>query len=89
MGLIVTGLLVYPDYIFDSKTLLYTEFGSDSLHIFYPFYILLSDTLILVGVLYLPFSDLQTTINRSLRVPASVRFGLRVQLWESLLLPTQ
>jgi hypothetical protein len=72
VGLIVTGLLVYPDYIFDSKTLLYTEFGSDSLHIFYPFYILLSDTLILVGVLYLPFSDLQTTINRSLRVPVII-----------------
>src|SRR5947207_2367146 len=45
------GLLVYPDYIFGSKTLLYTEFGSDSLHIFYPFYILLSDYLRHVGVL--------------------------------------
>ena len=51
VGLIVTGLLVYPDYIFGSKTLLYTEFGSDSLHIFYPFYILLSDYIRDVGVL--------------------------------------
>jgi uncharacterized membrane protein YfhO len=49
-GLIAIGLLTFSDFVFGGKTLLFTEFGSDSINIFYPFYILLSDHLREVGI---------------------------------------
>src|SRR5437588_2579459 len=54
--LIVVGLLIYRDFIFGNNTLLYTEIGSDSLNVFYPFYVVRSDYLRHVGVLSWSFS---------------------------------
>jgi hypothetical protein len=49
-ALIVIWLLVYGNFIFGSKTLLYKDIGSDSITISFPYYVLLSDYLRNVGI---------------------------------------
>lgn len=43
--LLFVGLLIYRDFIFGNKVLLYTDAGTDSVNIFYPNYILRSEYL--------------------------------------------
>jgi hypothetical protein len=49
-AVMLVSLVVYYDFFLGPKTLLFTEFGSDSINIFYPFYALISDYLREVGV---------------------------------------
>jgi hypothetical protein len=49
-ALIGLWLIIYRDFVFGSKVLLFGETGSDSLNVFYPFYTLLSDYLHEVGM---------------------------------------
>src|ERR1700676_4174536 len=48
--LLVLGLVLYRDFIFGEKTLLYKDIGSDSINISYPYYVLLSDYVHQIGV---------------------------------------
>jgi uncharacterized membrane protein YfhO len=48
--LLILGLVLYRDFVFGDKTLLYKDIGSDSINISYPYYVLLSDYLRQVGV---------------------------------------
>src|ERR1700737_1875970 len=48
--LLVLGLVLYRDFVFGDKTLLYKDIGSDSINISYPYYVLLSDYLRQLGV---------------------------------------
>lgn len=48
--LLILGLVLYRDFVFGEKTLLYKDIGSDSINISYPYYVLLSDYLRQVGV---------------------------------------
>jgi uncharacterized membrane protein YfhO len=41
--LIILGLVLYRDFIFGGKTLLYKDIGSDSVNIYYPYFVHLSD----------------------------------------------
>jgi Bacterial membrane protein YfhO len=50
-ALIGLWLVIYRDFVFGPKVLLFGETGSDSLNVFYPFYLLLSDYLHEVGML--------------------------------------
>jgi uncharacterized membrane protein YfhO len=50
-ALIGLWLVIYRDFVFGPKILLFGETGSDSLNVFYPFYALLSDYLHQVGML--------------------------------------
>jgi uncharacterized membrane protein YfhO len=43
--LLILGLVVYRDFIFGASTLLYKDIGSDSINIFYPYFVHLSDYL--------------------------------------------
>src|ERR1700730_13872533 len=45
VGLLLIGLVMYFDSVFGNKTLLYGEFGGDSLNEYYPTYVVLSDCL--------------------------------------------
>ena len=49
-ALLVTGLLVYQDFVFGDKTLLYKDIGSDSLNVYYPYYLALSNYLRQFGI---------------------------------------
>jgi hypothetical protein len=50
LALLVVALLLYRDFLFGDRTLLYRDIGSDSLNIFYPNYILCSEYLRHEGV---------------------------------------
>src|SRR4029450_7984701 len=44
-AVLALGMLIYRDFLFGNKVLLYKDAGSDSLNIFYPNYVLRSDYL--------------------------------------------
>jgi len=48
-AVLALGMLIYRDFLFGNKVLLYKDTGSDSLNIFYPNYVLRSDYLRNVG----------------------------------------
>jgi hypothetical protein len=48
--LIGLGLLIFWSFVFGNKTLLYKDIGSDSVDLYYPFYVLLSDYVRQVGI---------------------------------------
>jgi uncharacterized membrane protein YfhO len=45
LALVVIGSIVYSDFVFGQKTLLYKDVGDDSLNVYYPNYVLHSDYL--------------------------------------------
>ena len=49
-ALIVLWLVIYRDFIFGGKTLLYKDIGSDSITVSFPYYVLLSDYLREIGI---------------------------------------
>jgi len=50
-ALLILGVLIFWDFVFGNKVLLYKDVGSDSVNIFYPYYVLRSDYLRHVGML--------------------------------------
>ena len=61
--LLLVALVLYRDFIFGDRTLLYTDIGSDSVNISYPYYVLLSDYVRHVG---LPSWSFQVGMGQSL-----------------------
>ena len=50
------AIVLFRDFVFGDRTLLYTDIGSDSVNIFYPYYVLRSDYLRNVGLFSWSFS---------------------------------
>src|SRR5690349_11776674 len=51
LAVLVLGLLIYRNFVFGDRTLLYKDMGVDSINVFYPNYALRSDYLRHEGIL--------------------------------------